>query len=161
MIHYFVLRPEDLSREDVRKAASEGLVVLMKEDNDSEVQQLIDGVFEMLRRCRSMLTPSYSMRNVRVYLNHIAQCDNVEFCSRLCNPAQRQKYVCHLLGAMLQHGIFSSSPLALARKLGLSARESSIRKYISDGRGIQSLLEILQQADDAVTENPYFLCSRY
>lgn len=136
MINYLVLRPEDLLREDVLRAACEGKIVMMVEENGPEKKALIDQVMKELKACQRMITPSYSMRNVRVHLNYIADNDWEFFSRQMHCDASRKKYLCHIVGGLLEEGLLCGTPGELAPLLRMRLSLESRRRYIYEGKSL-------------------------
>ena len=135
MYKFYVLRPEDLQKEEILNAARNNQVVLMVEENDSDDQKLIGQACQMIRPCGAKIAPGgYSMRNVRECVNLIFHYSPELFRKSMLSEMKREKFVCMMIGSMLEGGLFADSPEQLAKLLPVSKRRSSARRYIAEGR---------------------------
>lgn len=149
MIRFNYLSRADLLREEVLRAADEHRLVELVEENSLEVSALLSKVYSRLRLCKVCLAPAVSVHNVRMYLDYMVNEQREYFDSRYGTGSKRVKFLCEIVGALLEHGVYTGTPGELASLLESWGRDkNSLRKYISDGRNNGILRKILDDCDE-------------
>lgn len=149
MIRFNYLSREDLLREEVLRAADEHRLVEIVEENSIEVKALISKVYKRLKLCKVCLAPAVSMHNVRMYLDYMINEQREYFDSRYSTKSKRVKFLCEIIGALLEHGVYQGTPGEMATLLDDWGKDrESLRKYISEGRRNTILKKILDDCDE-------------
>lgn len=151
MIQFMMVRPEDLTDERILKSlkmeARKGRLVVMKQMDDSP-KNVIEWMYRKLLMCKGVLYPGRTMHNVRLYLNAVAEANAHSMAEKMKGEKTRSKYICLLLGAMVQRGVFAATASELARTFRVGHLSPlSIKKYICCGQKDEHLIKIFELTD--------------
>lgn len=161
MAKFIILQPCDLTRPEIIEWAAQDRVLLMADDENAAVEDLVKEILRYLRPLKGMLNPEVNIMNVRLYVKTL-----VEECYEMCMTSmtdvqKRNKFVCHVVGSLLQHKVMRGSASMLAERLqGVTLYLDSKRRYINEGRHRSEFLDIFSALDKSIPNYPSHLCSR-
>ena len=161
MIEILYLKEEDLKRPEIIEATKEYRVVLLREKNDVVDQVLIDNACEIVMRCKSLLVPYINMNHMRLYVNEVYDGNAELFCRSVRNEKSRARYLCQLMGAMMEQNMFCCGVDRLSRLLAKIFVKDPVttRRYLYQGKRRQEFVETFSRVNARITKNHSDLCS--
>lgn len=149
MIRFCYLCAEDLEKPEVRKMADQGRVVLLMEDESIENKATVNRVMKYISPLQSCLRPAMCLEHVRVYIDYLVNREEEYFMSRYSREDRRDKFLCYLIGALLEHQLLMGSPGELAKRIShLHIATESRRRYIAEGRSCIELQQFMSDCDE-------------
>lgn len=127
------VRPEALGSEWVKKAASEGKVVVFIDSDRCEAERK---AYMFSCRCKDFLAKGHTQVHMKVFFARLFA-EHPEECVKAMNTKSKlRKFIACCVGEMLAEGIFTAKPIELAKALKFNTDEvdiGSVRRYVSKG----------------------------
>lgn len=151
MITFYKLKEEDLKREEIKMALSQGRVMLMVENNNMGRQRMIEKAYRMIKPAQGYINRNYNLNSVRLCLDAFAEDMGEDFTLQMQSVTKCERLLCMMVGAMLAVGVFTNTAAQLAGCLELDRNSrNSARCRIDEGKRNERLVNILQGMEKSV-----------
>lgn len=153
MVQFVTLTRENLNNPDVLRAIDENRVVLVVGENWTK--PLVGKIMPTMRVCEKYLSAECNRKYVRLVIEAIVTERHEECEMYLDSETRRCKFLCHILGSMLEYGIFkcSANDLAKAIRSMFAYTQDTLKRYINEGRSC-GYIEIIRVFDKSIPNNP-------
>lgn len=162
MPRMFKLSPAELSDPKVMKAAEEGRVlIVVEDDNESIVKAIVKRLMNyVVNLCEEQISFKTNMAYIHAFLTMLTSENRDDFESSLLSKDKRVKFLCHIAGVLLEVGLLKGSAGDIASHLKYDANGGNrCRRYINEGRHIEAYNETFRRFRDAIPNYPADLCT--
>lgn len=155
-----LIKPEDLTHPDIMDLAAQGRVAVLVYDTADHVTSLTDEIMKYIQCCKVKLNRRVNMLLVRMYIKEVVEAEYEMCFTCMTSDSKRNKFVCQLVGSLLEHGAFCGEASGLADCMKLKqCHHDNRRRYINDGRHKQCFIDKFRSVDSAIPNDPSDLCN--